>query len=634
MLTLNRRILVVDDNPDIHSDFRKILGHPKKKQSRINLRAIEQELFADENEGGEEALKEAVRVEYEIDSAYQGREAMEMVRAAYRENRPYALVFMDVRMPPGIDGIESISLIWKEFPNVEMVICTAYSDYSFEEILEKLGSTDRLLFLTKPFDSIAVKQMALSLTRKWTLHEEARRHVLRLQDEIDQRKESEKQLHYLIHHDQLTGLPNRNQLQVCLDDAIQNARKNHTRFALFFIDLDRFKEVIDTLGYQNGDKLIRQIAERLHMALSHNGQVFCQGGEEFALLMPEITSLAHTSHMADSIRKAFEPNFDLDGLNIEIQPNVGIVIYPDHGCNRDMLMRHADMTLVSAKKAERGYRFYQETINLFNPQRLTLLTDLRQALQGDDLLLYFQPKVLARTEKIVGVESLIRWPHASHGFISPGKFIPLAERCGLIKQVTDWILMEVPKHWAYWKSKGMDLHISINLTGHELHDPSLPQRIREALEPYEMPFDRIGFEVSEKGVMIDPEQAAHILSMMADMGSTIAIDNFGRGYSSLAYLKTLPVKEIKIDPSFINEVGDHPNEIAIVRSMIDLGHNLGLQVLAEGVNTRVAYQALRTNGCDFLQGDYINNPVPSGELRNWLKESKWRVETETELAGI
>lgn len=626
---VNRRILIVDDNVDIHKDFRKILIGTKKKEKRRQLDALELELFADETETAEEAGGDSPAqydVAYEIDSAYQGTDAIEMVEAAYECGTPYAMIFMDVRMPPGIDGIETISQIWAKHPDVQMVICTAYSDYSFEEILDKLGTTDRLLFLNKPFDSIVVKQMALSLTHKWSLHVEAQNHVLRLKEEISQRRESEKRLHHLIHHDDLTGLANRNQLQKSLNLAIEKSKARNTRFALFFIDLDRFKEVNDTLGYQNGDKVIRMVAQRLKATFEPQGTVFRQGGDEFAVLLPEIRSLDQTSAIAAKLQKTFEPHFDLEELNIEIHPSIGIVIFPDHGCNMDMLMRHADMTLLNAKRTEQGYRFYQKQMNLFSQQRLMLLSELRRAVNNDELMLYFQPKVNLRNGKVFGAEALIRWPHEGYGFIPPNEFIPLAERCGVIRHLTYWVLKEVPKQWAAWRSRGLDLCISVNLTGQDLADSQLSRHLTSLLQRYEMPLDRLALEVSEKGVMEDPHQAVNTLKQVSSMGVSVAIDNFGTGYSSLQYLKMLPVNEIKIDQSFVGEMGSNVNDIAIVRSMIDLGHNLGLRVMAEGVSSPNSYEMLKRFGCDLIQGSVINRPVPAGELVLWLEDSDWEVE--------
>lgn len=627
MLPVNRRVLIVDDNADIHNDFKKILGTGKRKPRR-NLTAIEEALFEDDaedlrNHDEDDDVPDVARVTYELDFAYQGTEAVEKVTKSFEDGRPYALVFMDVRMPPGIDGVETISRIWERHPNVEMVICTAYSDYSFDGVLEKLGTSDRLLFLTKPFDSIAVKQMALSLSRKWTLHEQERHQLERLESEARQRRESESRLHEIIHRDNLTGFSNRRQLNISLADAIRNARQTGTRFALFAVELLRFNEVIDTLGYKIGDKLIRNIAERFTERLAHRGTLFRQGNHEFALLTSEIHSLRDTHEIAKTALGLFEKSFDQSGLNIDIQAAVGIVIFPDHGAGADMLIRHADITMMYARRSEQGYCYYDNSMNKFSPQRLTLLTDLRKAINNDELLLYYQPKLDVKTGAITGVETLSRWAHETLGFVPPASFIPIAEQCGLIKPLTNWVLGKVAGQWRRWREQDLDLRISVNLTAHDLQDQDLHKKIFAILENAEMPVDRLCLEVSERGIMLDREQAVITLSKIRDMGISITIDNFGTGYSSLAYLKNLPVDEIKIDHSFIEELNDKPNELAIVRSMIDLGHNLGLRVSADGVATEIGFNLLRDFGCDSLQGNHINMAVPPGELNLWLKDAHW-----------
>ena len=628
MTSINRQILIVDDNVDIHNDFRKILATTEKK-SRTLLTSIEQQLFADEDDEDKELddyLEDTTRIEYQLDFAFQGEDAIRMVDASFERNRPYALVFMDVRMPPGIDGIETILRIWRKHPNVEVVICTAYSDYSFDGILEKLGTTDRLLFLTKPFDSIAVKQMAHSLTQKWHMAEEDRRNVLLLEAEITQRKRSEDQLQHMIHHDELTGLANRNSLTNHIDKSIEHARTNLTRFALFFIELERFSEVIDTLGYQIGDKLILKIADRLQQVFSGKGTLFRQGEIEFAILLPALSSLSLTSQIARTILTTFEPSFDLGELNIDVAPRVGIVIYPDHGCNCDMLMRHADVSLLNARDSETGFAYYSENLNPFSPQRLTLLSELRQAITGNDLMLYFQPSVRLGNGKVIGVEALIRWPHPRLGFIPPNRFIPLAERCGLIKPLTTWVLMTLAQQWKAWREKGLRLEISMNLTANDVQNNQLPDQIEEIFQECPAALNHLILEVSEKGVMADPEQAIHLLKRARDMGIGISIDNFGKGYSSLAYLKKLPIDRIKIDRTFVTNIVGQNNDIAIVKSMINLGHNLGLQVVAEGVGSEDCYQLLKSMNCDFIAGHLINDAVPSGELMLWLENGPWDVE--------
>lgn len=619
MLPVNRRILIVDDNADIHNDFRKILGVSGRRQ--VDLGKLEQQLFGEDSDDdfAEPMAQPATPVVYDLDFAYQGEEAVRKVSQAFQEGQPYALVFMDVRMPPGIDGVETISRIWARHPNVEMVICTAYSDYSHDGILTKLGTSDRLLFLSKPFDSIAVKQMALSLSRKWTLHEEERHQLQLLEREATQRRESESRLHAMIHRDRLTGLGNRHQLDLSLRAAIEVARGRHTRFALYTVNLERFNEIIDTLGYQIGDQLIRQVAERLQQGWGEIGSLFRHGDHELSLLVPQIYSLEEPRRTAERLLESFTASFDIAELSIDVQASVGIVVFPDHGNSSDTLFRHGDITSTYARHSELGYCYYDESMNRYSPQRLMLLSDLKSAIQQNDLLLYFQPKLNLANRTVCAAEALIRWAHPVLGFVPPASFIPIAEQCGLIKPLTRWVLRRVARQWCEWHAQGLDLDVIVNLTAYDLQDGELYRRIEEILSEEGMPLERLSLDISERAVMHDREQAVTTLVPIRDMGVKITLDNFGTGYSSLAYLKNLPVGEIKIDASFTENLQAHANEYAIVRSMVELGHNLGLSVSAEGVSSAEVLEILVEFGCDCAQGTYLNAAVPPGEFTHWLE---------------
>ncbi len=615
----NNRILIVDDNLSIHRDFKKVLSNPRAEEKR-KLALIEKGLFQDGTEAEEDDA--GSHPNYLVDSAVQGEEALEKVIAAHDEGRPYALIFMDVRMPPGWDGIETISRIWERFPDIEMVICTAYSDYSWEKILGQLGTTDRLLFLRKPFDTTAVKQMALSQTRKWNLSQQAKRYVSQLENEIKYRKQSEERLHYLAHHDSLTGLANRTQFSEVLSDSL-DAATEEDKLAMFFVDLDRFKEINDTLGYHNGDSLLKQIAERLKKVIGSTGKVARFGGDEFAVLAPSVSSGEHAAEIAAQIHQSIEPNFTVEDLQLEIRASIGIVLFPDHGSDADTLMRRADMTMSIAKKSDPGYTFYDPKFDFYSPRRLMLLGELRQAINNNDLCLYFQPKIDMKSSRVIGVEGLIRWHHPKHGQIFPDEFIPLAERSGLIKPLSLWVLKEAPRRWAEWKAEGHDISVSVNLSVRDLFDVTMPEYIARILEKHQMPGDRLVLEITESAMMEDPDQVKTILMTLSNMGIKIAIDDFGTGYSSLAYLKNLPVHEIKIDKSFVLEMDKDKEDATIVKSTIELGHTLGLSVVAEGVEGEEAWRMLQQLGCNYGQGYYMARPLPPGQVRSWLVESPW-----------
>lgn len=351
-----------------------------------------------------------------------------------------------------------------------------------EKILTQLGSTDRLLFLRKPFDTTAVKQMALSQTRKWNLSQQSQRYVQQLENEIKVRKQSEERLRYLAHHDSLSGLANRTQFNKVLNEHLENAGEMQ-EMALYFVDLDRFKEINDTLGYHNGDLLLKQVAERLDRVIGDRGIVARFGGDEFAILEPAIQSREDAAATAAAVHAALAPSFRVEDLQLEIRASIGIVLYPEHGRDNETLMRRADMTMSFAKKTEPGYNFYDPKFDFYSPRRLTLLGELRQAINNNDLCLYFQPKIDVATDRVIGVEGLIRWLHPKHGQIFPDEFIPLAERSGLIKPLSLWVIKEAPRCWAEWKADGIDISVSINLSVRDLFDQRISGYIADCLMP-------------------------------------------------------------------------------------------------------------------------------------------------------
>ncbi len=616
---ISARILIVDDNIAIHNDFKKVLAQDKIFGEN-EFKSLERELFSDDINESEDEVETPV---YEVDSAFQGQEALQMVEKATLEDRPYALVFMDVRMPPGWDGIKTISKIWDRYSDIEMVICTAYSDYSWEKIIQELGTTDRLLFLRKPFDTTAVKQMALSLTRKWNLHRQALQYVNQLETEISERRRSEERLDYLAHHDVLTNLANRTQFNSRLHQAIQLAKAEESGLAVFFVDLDRFKEINDTLGYHNGDLILQQMARRLIQLISGRGIVARFGGDEFAVVIPGVSTHEAAVEEARAIHDALEPLFDVDELQLEVRASIGIVLYPVHGEDADTLMRRADMTMSIAKTSDPGFTFYDPNFDHYSAKRLTLLGELRAAITLDELCIYYQPKMEMASGQVIGFEALIRWNHGKHGLLSPAEFIPLAERSGLIKPISLWVIKEVSNHWSQWSKAGMDVSISVNLSARDLLDSNLPDKIIRIIEAGTMDPKRLILEITESAMMEDPEQAKQILSEFSRLGIRMSIDDFGTGYSSLAYLKRLPVDEIKIDQSFVFDMCVNSDDANIVKSTIDLGHTLGLQVAAEGVENEETWNMLHELGCDIAQGFWMGTPLPFDDVEEWMQTSRW-----------
>lgn len=367
----NTRILIVDDNSSIHEDFRKVLL-VEKNEDHAALDELESEIFGSDDDETSSQTQPEERVTYQVDSAFQGQEALEMVEKATAEGQPYAMIFMDVRMPPGWDGIETISHIWIKHPYTEMVLCTAYSDYTWDDIIEKLGSTDKLLFLRKPFDAVAVQQMALSLTKKWNLGNQARNYVQHLEHEVAQRtlqlqellkelenknaqlSQSNKELKHTALHDPLTSLPNRILFHDRLHHAIGLASRNNRKLAVAIMDLNDFKMINDQRGHQAGDKVLSEIGSRLQAVLRSSDTVARLGGDEFAFVLPEVGP-EFPQVVAQKILQALEPVIELDDDPVHIKSSIGVAIYPDHGSDIDALLAKADAAMYEAKRTGSGY---------------------------------------------------------------------------------------------------------------------------------------------------------------------------------------------------------------------------------------------------------------------------------------
>jgi diguanylate cyclase len=436
------------------------------------------------------------------------------------------------------------------------------------------------------------------------------------------RKRAEEWLKYTAQYDPLTDLPNRNLLYDRIDQMLLSARAKNTPFALMVMDLDRFKEVNDTIGHQAGDALLQQVGLRLQAAVRRGDTVARLGGDEFAVLLPDMDQNA-AEVAGGRFLKAFEAPFMIGEIALNVQPSIGMTFFPKHGSDRHALMRCADIAMYQAKETASGYAIYSPERNFYSTERLALMADLHRAVDEDQLFLVYQPKVNLETGAITGVEALARWQHPKTGLIAPDEFIALAERSGFIKTLTMWGVEAAAIQSRAWNTEGIPVRISVNLSARTLHDGSFPDRLKALLAMHGIAPERLELEITESVIMVDPARALEILTRLNRMGITLSIDDFGTGYSSLSYLKKLPVNAVKIDKSFVLHMTEDQNDAQIVRSTIDLAHNLGLKVIAEGVETREVWERLRALGCDEAQGYYISRPLPAPELTQWLTESPW-----------
>ena len=446
--------------------------------------------------------------------------------------------------------------------------------------------------------------------------------VICVAQDISERRLQTAELKYQATHDALTLLANRTLLSDHLDQAILMGKRAKKPVALLIMDLDRFKEINDTLGHSRGDVILKQIGQRLRSVIRESDTIARLGGDEFAVLLPA-TDVQGAVEVTEKILRTIEAPFELDGIPIAMEISVGIAVWPSHGENSDHLLQRADMAMYIAKRSGSGHAVYKQENDQYSPSRLGLMGELRSAIKGDGLMLYYQPQIDLSTNRVVGVEALLRWDHPKHGLLLPFKFIPLAEQSGLMKPLTLWVLNDVLRQVHLWYKRGINIYAAVNLSARILLDRQIPSQIKELLSNWDISPSRLELEITESAIMTDPARAMEILMTLSQMGIRLSIDDFGTGYSSLGYLKKLPVDVIKIDKSFVIDMASSSDDATIVRSTIDLGHNLSLKVLAEGVENQTALDKLIGLGCDAAQGYYMSVPLAVPELERWLEESPW-----------
>ncbi|MFV2060465.1 MAG: putative bifunctional diguanylate cyclase/phosphodiesterase [Gammaproteobacteria bacterium] len=427
------------------------------------------------------------------------------------------------------------------------------------------------------------------------------------------------ELEHQAYHDPLTDLPNRKLLNYRLQSELFKNELTETKFVLLVSDLDRFKEINDTLGHHIGDLVLQQAASRLYNSLRKKDTVARLGGDEFGMLLPE-TDASAAQKIAQKIVKIFEEPFIYENQNLNVGISIGIVEFPTHGDDVNILMQRADVAMYNAKKNKLGHVLYESSEDTHSVGRLALISDLRKAINESLLSVYFQPKIDVRNNKIIGAEALLRWNHPERGFIPPVEFIPLAEQTGLISSLTDFVVNEALKNCNYWHQLGYPIVVSINISTHSLQNKSFPGFIIKAIRKHHLAPKYCNLEITESAFMKDPYKAKEILNEIRDFGIDISIDDFGTGYSSLAYLKQLPVSEIKIDRSFVMEMTDDQDDEVIVKITIDLAHNLGLKVVAEGVNNKETLQKLYELGCERVQGYLFSPAISEDEFVIYLEK--------------
>jgi diguanylate cyclase (GGDEF)-like protein len=420
-------------------------------------------------------------------------------------------------------------------------------------------------------------------------------------------------------YDELTGLPNRSLFRDRIEQALLAAPREGLSATVMLLDVDRFREINDALGHDAGDLLLQEIAARLGDELRGSETFARLGGDEFGILLPA-GSIEEATLLAARVHTVLEAPFALRDLPLEVAVSVGVAAYPEHGEDVDILLQRADVAMYVAKDAHAGTAIYDSEQDTSDAARLALAGELRRAIENEELVVYFQPKAELESGRIVGAEALVRWQHPERGFIPPNEFVPIAERTGLIKPLSRYVVASALRQCQAWNATGLELHVAVNLTIPDLLDLELPDRIAALLTETGVRPEQLELEITETTILADPFRVRRVLSRLNEMGLRLAIDDFGTGYSSLAYLKSLPVQTIKIDRSFVMGMCEDASDATIVRSTIDLGRNLGLRVVAEGVESQEVWDALLADGCSLAQGYFIGRPAPAEELTVLLEE--------------
>ena len=455
-----------------------------------------------------------------------------------------------------------------------------------------------------------------------------RSHFVAVVNDITDKKRAEQELRYLANYDTLTGLPNRALLSERLGRAIVRARRQETRVAVLFLDLDRFKDINDSLGHAAGDRLLKAAATRLQATVGGSDTVARLGGDEFTLVLEDVESLAAVETMARDILFAFSTPLEVDERHdVSITPSLGISLYPDHALVPTDLLKFADTAMYQAKAEGRNtYQIYNETMDAEARRRAAIIAALRKALERREFRLVYQPRMSLADGNITGVEALLRWHSADLGEISPSVFIPLAEESGLIVAIGEWVLAEACSQLRAWRQQGLvDLCVGVNVSVLQLLRGNLTAFLGKVLSDTGVPANRVELELTESMVMQNAEQSTAKLNELRQVGVSLAIDDFGTGYSSLVYLKRLPIDTLKIDKEFVDDLTRDPDDEAITSTIITMGHSLGLNVIAEGVETELQLDYLRAQGCDEIQGHWLSRPLAAEHclafIRDWQPES-------------
>ena len=605
------RILIVDDEPAMHDSYRRSFA-PAGAADTDALDAMAAELFGD---GDANPPRTRPTTDLALTHAMQGLDAVGLVSQAIRAGDPYAVAFIDVRMPPGIDGKETATRIRALDPDINLVIVTGYSDFSPIEISKVAGPADKIFYIAKPFEVAEVAQMAAALSHRWQLDRElaaARvalaEKVVILEEQSLELAANESRAVHVANHDSLTDAPNRLAFQRALAEKARGA----VSFAAVMVDLDRFKLVNDTLGHLAGDDMIRQVCTILQDNVPEGGMVARLAGDEFGLLFASPGEQA-ACMACERVVNACATSFKLFGYPVQGSASAGFVfVEAAEESDPIDLLRRADLALNDAKQSGRGVvRVFDDSMDESIRFRRRIEGGLSKSIEKGELTLVYQPIVARERLEVVGFEALLRWETEEFGPVSPTMFIPIAEESNLIHELGDWVLSQALKRLPEWPGQ----YVSVNFSPRQFRRHNFIGHVLESVQRAGVEPSRVQIEITETAIFDDADRAAETLYRLRQMGFRIALDDFGTGYSSLYNIRKFALDCLKIDQSFIDGMGRERESAAIVHSIVHLGRALGLEVIAEGLETVEQLQALRMAGASHFQGFYFSRPIPAEAAR-------------------
>lgn len=603
-------VLIVDDDPAVLSAYCEVLKHAEGSTNDTAIRQLRSKLFQG---AAAPAAKAAASgpLDFVLTVCSDAEQAVAAVSRALADEQPFALIFLDMRMPPGPDGAWAAEQIRKIDPEIQIVMCTAYTDVDPADIGRRVQPEDKLFYLAKPFHPHEIRQLASALGHRW--------HAERLLVE-------------LAYFDSLTGLPNRQLFRSRLSAAVTEAALQSHAVGILYLDLDNFKRINDTLGHDVGDHLLKVTADRLRKCLRADdssqgtprqrdpGNIARIGGDEFVILLPSLPDPNDANSVAERVVRALQIPVQLTNHEVVVTPSIGIAIYPTDGEDIETLFRHADLAMYFSKRQRPGGTArYTSDMSAGGLQRLTIETQLRGALERNEFTLNYQPQFDLSTGLISGMEALLRWNNIELRHVSPAEFIPIAEETGMIIPIGEWVLRTACIAAKSWNVEGSPpVRVAVNVSGLQFAQHDLPQLVTSVLEQVGLDPALLEIELTESVVMKDESRTIGAIAALKATGVLVAIDDFGTGYSSLSRLRDFAVDRLKIDRSFVQNMVTRPSDYAVAHAIIAMAHSLGLSVVAEGVEEFPQLMSLQDQKCGYAQGFLLSVPLSGAAAKDLL----------------